>query len=128
MTPEEFVQAIRSEVLLSAVKSTISNMAKPPPRGDRSLLEASAWFQGLTDEQRAHLRYAVTLAAHHAVFGFLAVLDGARAVESSREKGTFRLTFVKRGKEWALSPSTGEYLHELLPFESAPGSPDTGSR
>jgi hypothetical protein len=117
MTPEEFVEAIRSKVLISAVTSTISNLAKVPPRGAPELRAANAWFDSLADEERAHLRYALTLAAHHAVFGFLAVIDGVRVVERTREKGTFRLTFLKEGQEWQLSPSTGEYLHELLPFE-----------
>lgn len=54
MTPEEFVKALREVVLARAVDSTLSAIEKPPGRRPgRELLEASAWYQGLSDQDRA---------------------------------------------------------------------------
>jgi len=49
----------------------------------------------------------------YAVFGFLTVLDGVRAVESTPEKGEFELRFSKGGIETVISPSD-PYLHDLF--------------
>lgn len=54
------------------------------------------------------------MAAHGALFEVLAVLDGVVAVEDTRDKGTFTLTFRKGSKEWVLNPPEGEFLHDLL--------------
>jgi hypothetical protein len=35
------------------------------------------------------------------------VLDGARIVESTRDKGSFKLTFRKGDQEWELNPPDG---------------------
>lgn len=124
MTPQEFVDAIRESVFVSAVKSTMSTLAKPTPTPAKDLVQASEWFLGLPKEQREHVQYAVTLAAHHAVFGFLAVLDGVRVVESTRDKGEFRLVFVKGDTEYPITPNTGDYLHDLLEVPRSGASVD----
>ncbi|MNJ00807.1 hypothetical protein D3C73_1602380 [compost metagenome] len=56
------------------------------------------------------LRAVARDAARSAVFGFLAVLDGARVIDS--EKGTFELYHV--GREKCLVNSSGIDLHDLL--------------
>lgn len=122
MTPEEFVDALREVVLKRAVDSTLSTVEKPPGRRPRrELVETSAWFQGLSDQDRARLRDVASMVAHQAVFGVLAVLDGARVVESTPDKGTFKLAFQKGEKKWDLNPPDGVPLHDLLNQEPESG-------
>lgn len=115
MTPEEFVNALREVVLARAVDSTLAAIENPPGRRPaRELVEANAWFNGLSEQDRAHLRGVATMVAQQAVFGMLAVLDGARVVEDTQEKGEFHICFRKGGEEWELNPPNGIPLHDLL--------------
>lgn len=50
--------------------------------------------------------------ADRAVFGFLCVLDGARVIESSSQKGRLELYYIK-DESILLNPPEGEVLHEL---------------
>lgn len=118
MTPDEFVNALRQVVLEQSVDTTLSAVEHPPGRRpSRELVEASVWYSRLTEEDRAQVRAIAAMVAHDAVFGMLAVLDGARAVESTPTKGRFHLTFHKDGKTWDLSPPDGVPLHDLLNAE-----------
>lgn len=100
MTPEEFVNALREVVLTRAVDSTLSAIESPPGRRPRrDMVEANAWYQGLADLDRVQLRRVAAMVAHQAVFGLLAVLDGARVVEDTPVKGEFRLAFRKGSQE-----------------------------
>ncbi|MNT50306.1 hypothetical protein D3C71_1646190 [compost metagenome] len=111
MKADEFVSAIQRDVLESAVENTISNLACPPGRRVASELSArSEWFNSLSDAEADMLRAVTRDAACSAVFGFLAVLDGARVIDS--EKGTFELYHV--GREKCLVNSSGIDLHDLL--------------
>lgn len=115
--PEEFVDALRKVVLERAVENTLAIIEKPPGRRPRTeLLQANAWFATLSEEDRATLRAVASMVARDAVFGVLAVLDGARVVEDTSEKGDFRLTFSKGGRQWLLNPPDGPALHDLLPW------------
>jgi hypothetical protein len=115
VTPEQFIEALRNVVLAHVTANTISALEKPPGRRPRrDLVDASAWYQRLSDDDRARLRDVVAMAAHSTMFGMLAVLDGMRVIEDTTEKGTFRLTFSKGGQEWELNPPEGVPLHDLL--------------
>jgi hypothetical protein len=115
MTPEEFVKALRKVVLQRAAASTISAIEAPPGRRPRrDLVEANEWYLRLTEQDRARLRGVAEMVARNAVFGMLAVLDGARVVEDTLEKGTFELAFRKGGSRWDLMPPGGMALHDIL--------------
>ena len=122
MTPEDFVNTLREVVLTRAVDSTLSAIENPPGRRPRrELVEANAWYQGLSEQERAQLRQVASMVAHQAVFGVLAVIDGARVVEDAPEKGTFTLAFHKGSEEWKLNPPGGVPLHNIL---NQPPDPD----
>jgi hypothetical protein len=122
MTPEEFVNALREVVLRSGVDSTLSSIESPPGRRPgRELVETNAWYQALSEQDRAQLRRVAAMVAHQALFGVLAVLDGARVVEDTPDKGEFRLAFRKGGQEWELNPAGGVPLHDLLNQPPEPG-------
>ena len=115
MTPEEFVAVLQKTVLAAAIEATVATLKHPPGRRPREeLVEASGWFRALSDQDQATLIRVLNMTAHHAVFGFLAVLDGARVVEDDAEKGEFRLIFRKGGQEWDITDSKGAPLHDIL--------------
>lgn len=111
MKADEFVSAIQRYVLESSVGSTISNLAYPPGRRVApDLLAPSEWSNSLSAVEADMLRAVAGEAARSAVFGFLAVLDGTRVIDS--EKGTFELHHV--GREKRLVNPSGIDLHDLL--------------
>ena len=78
-------------------------------------LELSAWFNGLGEVDQAFVARIVRQAADEAVFGFLCVLDGVRAIEDGPVKGDFELRYRKDdGHDVQLCPVSGPYLHDLF--------------
>jgi hypothetical protein len=121
MTSEDFVGAIRRVVLDRAVDSALAAVERPPGRRPRQkLLAANEWYERLSAEERTHLRAVATMVAHQTVFGLFAVLDGARVIEDSPEKGEFSLLFKKGNQQWELNPPNGVPLHEIL--NQSPGT------
>ena|SRR5579871_251859 len=115
MTPEEFVNALRHAAIEPAIDGTLEALQDPPGRRPRrALVEMSAWYARVSETDRSRLRELASMVAHEAVFGVLAVLDGARFIESTPEKGVFRLTFSKGGSQWELTSETGMALHDFL--------------
>jgi hypothetical protein len=110
MTPEEFVEAIRRDVFHSAVEGTLSQLEKPSGRRPRApQLEASAWYLKLSKADRAQVRRVAAAAAHSAVFGFFAVLDGVRTVTKA---GDFVLVLRRHDQEWTLNGNV--ILHDIF--------------
>jgi len=115
MTPEEFVEALRSAAIDAAVEGTVAGLERPPGRRPaKELVEASHWYGALTAADRAMVTRVLQMAAHQAVFGVLAVLDGARIIENDPQKGEFRLTLKKDGREWTLVDANTMPLHDIL--------------
>lgn len=115
MTREEFVSIVQRVVLEAAVEGTMATLERPPGRRpDEAMLQSSRWFHGLSERDRREVERLTKFAAHQAVFGFLAMLDGVRVIDDTEDKGRFLLTFEKSGKEWPLITSDGPMLHEIL--------------
>lgn len=116
MNAEEFVAAIKMVVLDAAVRGVESSLLSPPGRQPaEGLVRASEWYLGLPDDSRSMVMDVARDAAHAAVFGLLAVLDGVRAIEGYGPKGSLRLAYVSpSGEESVLNDEAGEELHDLL--------------
>lgn len=115
MNCEEFVNAIKATVRDTAVTGTLALLREPPGRKPRpELLELSGWFKRLNDEDKKMLEMVLMLNADAAVFGFLAVLDGERAIEDTLEKGEFELVYVRDGEKTLLNDPTQEMLHDIF--------------
>jgi hypothetical protein len=98
-----------------AVKSTLASLEDPPGRRPRHhLAEASEWFLSLSQRDRDEVGRVAEIAARHAVFNMLCVLDGVQVIEDTPENGQFVLTFHKGGEVSQISPSGAELLHELF--------------
>lgn len=116
MNQSDFVGILRAQAVDAAVVDALAILEDPPGRQpDPQLVELAVWFDRLETEHRALLRRVLERAAHHAVFGVLAILDGARQSEGLGPKGHYELRHVEAGGhvEVLLSAETAP-LHELL--------------
>lgn len=116
MTSQEFVDALRRLVMDAAVSDAISIVQTPPGRSpSHDLVELRAWFGSLSEADREMTRRMLALGARQAVFGLLAVLDGARKVAPSEAASDhFELRHVHGAETDILSGPQGDVLHELL--------------
>jgi hypothetical protein len=114
MSGDEFVRTVEKCVRDAAVKSTLANLRAPPGRAPNpELVKASQWFLSLAENDRSTAEWVIRWAADHATFNFLAVLDGACAVEAGPEKGTFELYYVRGSFRRRLNDiSTDEPLND----------------
>jgi hypothetical protein len=100
MNAEEFIHAIKLAVRDAAINNTIDVLARPPGRKpSQELLRTSEWYNSLDARGRAILAEIVAIAVDDAIFGFLCVLDGVRAIEDTTDKGRLELSYIKDGVE-----------------------------
>ena len=113
MNGEAFVAAIRVAVRDAAIGPLLDHLRNPPGRRVPDDVRAmSQWLKSLTPDEYGMVSGILEKGVDAAVFGFLCVLDGSRAIEADRAKGTLRLTYVKQG-ETDLNGPDGPLLHEL---------------
>lgn len=112
MNTEDFVDALKRHVMDAAVEDVIANLKNPPGRRVSPEERARAdWYNGLSEEETQHVNSAIASAVHHAVFGLLAVLDGARTIDD--EGGRFELTYIGDQRVLLNDPQAVD-LHDLL--------------
>lgn len=98
LNKDEFIAAIKVAVHDSAIKGMKTNLASPPGRRPHEKAKVtSRWFNSLPEEDKHQVEEIIKQAVHASVFGFLCVLDGVRAIESTPEKGSLELIFNKNG-------------------------------
>ena len=113
MDSEEFILAIKNVVRDSAIEDTIENLEDPPGRKVPELeRKRSEWFNNLPEGDRRNVESIIVDAVNEALFGLLSVLDGARAIEDSGDKGQLILTH-KGVKENLLNDPDKIGLHDL---------------
>src|SRR5688572_12326097 len=117
MDSAEFIQAIKRYVRNAAVEDTITNLKRPPGRRVLPpIRERSIWYNQLSAADAEHVNSVISTAVHGALFGVLAVLDGARAVEDGDNKGHFELSYVGKQKVLLNDPKCIG-LHDLFNAE-----------
>lgn len=113
MNNEEFVAAIGRYVKDAAVEDTIANLKSPPGRRVPPAERArSDWYNALPAADAAQVDEIVSMAVHEAVFGLLAVLDGARTVDDGA--GRFELSYLAPTGRVLLTDPKAIGLHDLL--------------
>jgi hypothetical protein len=118
LNKDEFIAAIRVAVHDSAIKGMKTNLASPPGRRPyEKTKETSRWFNSLPDEDKRQVEEIIKQAVHSSVFGFLCVLDGVSAIESTSEKGSLELSYNKNGNKTLINDERGEMLHDI--YQSA---------
>jgi hypothetical protein len=114
MTREQFVQAIKTEALDTAVRDTILDLHDSPGRtSGPSLTEVQQWYQRLDPESRKFVEQIARMAADGATFGVMAILDGVRAIEAE-DKGDLVLEHRKGATRLLLNDPRQELLHDNL--------------
>jgi hypothetical protein len=112
MNSEDFVDALKRHVRDAAIEDAIANLKNPPGRRVPPQVRArSDWYNGLSVEDAEHVKDVIATAVHGALFGLLAVLDGARTIDD--ERGRFELTYVADQRVVLNDPQAVE-LHDLL--------------
>lgn len=113
MNNQEFIKIIKNIVRDGSVCDVISVIENPPGRKISQPIKArSDWYQSLTDEQKIMLKSIVSDSVDSALFGFLCVIDGVRAIESGADKGSLELIYTK-GDSVRLNQQDGLMLHDL---------------
>src|SRR5258708_39677529 len=113
MDAKQFVDRIRTTVRDGVVSEELNVLRDPPGRRPSSgLQEQSKWFNSLSESDKEILSSIILDVADRAVFGFLCVLDGVRAIEDGSDRGHLELRHVKTNSI-LLNSSEGEMLHEL---------------
>ena len=113
MNSEDFVTAISRYVKDAAIEDTIANLKSPPgrrvPPAERI---RSDWYNALPAADAAQVDGIISAAVHEAVFGRLAVLDGARTVDDGA--GRFELSYLAPEGRVLLNDPQAIGLHDLL--------------
>lgn len=111
MNTQDFVSAIERYVRDAAAQDTIANLKSPPGRRvSEQMRNRSDWYNNLSPDEAKHVDDIVKVAAHAAVFGMLAVLDGARTIDE--KNGRFELVY-QSDKKVLINPQEVN-LHDML--------------
>ena len=113
MDSQEFIKIIKAVVRDGAINDVISAIESPPGRkvSEQQKIR-SEWYQSLSDEHRQIIKSIVSDSVDSALFGFLCVIDGVRAIESGPDKGSLELLYSKP-QSVKLNPQDGIMLHDL---------------
>src|SRR5437868_13912951 len=115
MTRVDFVKAVKSEALDTAVRDTLMDLQDPPGRNpSASLMAVHDWYRRLDPQSKGFVEQVAGMAAESAAFGVMAILDGVRAIEAGRGKGDLVLEYRKGATRLLLNDPREELLHEIL--------------
>lgn len=113
MNSEEFISALRVSVRDASISDAIKVIGDPPGRKiSPEAKQLSEWYKSLGSQERDFVARIITDAVDRAIFGFLCVLDGVRAIEGARDKGRLVL-FYDRESRVLLNNPDDEYLHDI---------------
>ena len=115
MTPQMFVDGIKTAVRDSAVNSTQSALQRPPGRRPATeALERSTWYLSLSEGDRKQVDAVVRYACHLTTYTFLCVLDGVKVLEDGIVKGDLELFYRRGDLVVRLNDPQGDELHDLF--------------
>ena len=114
MDANKFAETISKMAIRDVADSEVASFLNPSGRRPPPwLLELSAWYKGLSQEDRVMAHRAIARTARHAVFRFCVILDNLTG--ATDEEGYFELRFVRPdGIDVIAGPAELESLHDLL--------------
>jgi hypothetical protein len=113
MDSQKFIDAIRMIVRENAINDVITTTEYPPGRRVSPQQKKRAeWYGSLSDEKKEIIKSIIVDAVDNALFGFLCVIDGVRAIENDPNKGEFEIRYLKEGAV-QMSSRDGSLLHDL---------------
>jgi hypothetical protein len=114
MTPEDFVNVLRSAVVETTTHGQLSQLRQPSGNAPwPNTVRRSEWFNALTGDNQEMVAELVHSVAFAATFGVCCILDGVQALDP--EGGSLRLLHLSAdGTEtWLNDPSRCELHIEL---------------
>jgi hypothetical protein len=114
MTPEEFVDVLRIQVIDSTANGMLDLLRQPPGQAPwPNVVRRSQWFNALSTHDQGMVSEVVRSAAFMATFGFCCLFDGVRPIDN--EGGSLRLFHVAVDvtETWLNDPSVCELHGEL---------------
>jgi hypothetical protein len=118
MTKADFIRIIEASVRAPAI-GALDVVRDPPGRKPAAdLVEASHWFNRLSEHDQKMVQWVVRHVADAAVFHFLCVLDGVAGRGDGEAGGELRLYHVTETEQVLLNADEGNYLHELYDPQS----------
>lgn len=118
MDENKFIEVIISEVHDSSVEDVVESLRHPPSgrKPNKNLIALYKWFSGLSESDKNMIKKVIEHSVHSSLFGFFAVLDGAREIEDGAKQGEFNLTYKNTDGEFLLSENNelhDEYQHQI---------------
>ncbi|MBD8708751.1 hypothetical protein IFT47_19165 [Pseudomonas sp. CFBP 13711] len=111
MNSEEFVKVVRLVVSDAAAADVVSVLHSPPGRKPaKELVELSRFYNNQNNDDKQCIEQIIKKSVEEAVFGFLCVLDGVRAIEDGDQKGSISLLY--EGETTVKLNADGD-LHDL---------------
>lgn len=116
MDSNEFIQVLKTAVIHNVEMDIIKIYTHPPKRKKISAKEQDIadWYDQLSEKEKSYVLNLIREGAVSAVFGFLCVLDGVRAIEDGGEKGNLKLYYEKNGENIFLNDQNKESLHDIF--------------
>jgi hypothetical protein len=117
MNQDTFINRIITEVHNSSVDDICESLLERPPgrSPDRASVALHEWYLNLNENDREKILQIIRQSVHSSIFGFLAVLDGARVIEDGDKKGEFELIYKNIDGKHNLSSSKD--LHNIYQAE-----------
>lgn len=112
----KFIEVLKASVLNNIEIEIINNYITPPKRKkntDRDK-EIAGWYNQLSDKLKRYLIDLIREGANSAVFGFLCILDGVRAIDNEVDKGSLELYYKNHSNTILLNNQKKDYLHDIF--------------
>lgn len=110
----EFIKSIKEVVTESTTHSIEEAITNPPGKVvEETLIDLAKWFRSLSEKEKNMIRMIIKYSADDAVFGFLCVLDGVRAIEDSYYKGKLLLFYERKDERVLINNPDQEELHNI---------------
>lgn len=103
MDQQKFVDALKVHAADAAVEGVLAQWTSPSGRSpDQTRLRQSAWFNGISHEDRHMVETLVAETARATLFGVMCILDGARVIETPAA-AHLELTSIEDGQATLLA-------------------------
>jgi hypothetical protein len=113
MNSNEFVEVIDLVVVNTTIKAVKRNITTPAGRNpQQKYLTMSAFYNNLSEDQKANVDMIIKESVQSAVFQFLCVLDGVTAIEGA-DKGELKLYYERNGESNLINDPSVD-LHDLM--------------
>jgi hypothetical protein len=111
MTGEEFVNGLKEYVVDSAVNITLMRLQTPPKERYEAMSE---WYLQLSTADKEFVQRALNEVGRLCLFGFCAVIDGSRAIETKPPPGEFELIYLRDGERTVLNAPRKPQLMDFV--------------